>query len=75
MRENPGERKFENEHIPSTDTEGRLHDLQAGCRINTFNLGTELAQQSAVGRSSSQPQCNDTGSESRRSSAGCLDSE
>ena len=36
---------------------------------------TELAQQSAVGCSSSQPQCNDTGSESRRSSAGCLDSE
>lgn len=45
------------------------------CRLDAFNLGTELAQQSTVGRSSSQPQRNDTGSESRRSSAGCLDSE
>ena len=65
----------ENVMIRGADTEGRLHYLQAGCRLDAFNLGTELAQQSTVGRSSSQPQRNDTGSESRRSSAGCLDSE
>ena len=47
------ESPFENEHIPGADPEGRLHDLQAGCRIDTFNLGTELAWQIAVGRSSS----------------------
>lgn len=39
--------------FPVPIPKGDYTNLQAGCRIDTFNLGTELAWQIAVGRSSS----------------------